>query len=153
MAHSGPLPPAAVPHPPTGRPSRTLPAWVSLASSSLAQVSGYLNLLANTIDNFTHGLAVAASFLVSKKVSRGRERWAPRISGGNDGACINQLARPPKQVSSPCTSHSITNTLIQALRAARGCLLSEPLGCSCCECSLLGLHTSAKLLGLGPACF
>ncbi|XP_066217672.1 zinc transporter ZIP13 isoform X2 [Saccopteryx leptura] len=32
------------------------------------KVSGYLNLLANTIDNFTHGLAVAASFLVSKKV-------------------------------------------------------------------------------------
>ncbi|KAG8519571.1 Zinc transporter ZIP13 [Galemys pyrenaicus] len=31
------------------------------------KVSGYLNLLANTIDNFTHGLAVAASFLVSKK--------------------------------------------------------------------------------------
>uniref|UniRef100_A0A2K6S3Z1 Zinc transporter ZIP13 n=1 Tax=Saimiri boliviensis boliviensis TaxID=39432 RepID=A0A2K6S3Z1_SAIBB len=34
-----------------------------------SQVSGYLNLLANTIDNFTHGLAVAASFLVSKKTS------------------------------------------------------------------------------------
>ncbi|XP_057604796.1 LOW QUALITY PROTEIN: zinc transporter ZIP13 [Hippopotamus amphibius kiboko] len=32
------------------------------------QVSGYLNLLANTIDNFTHGLAVAASFLVSRKI-------------------------------------------------------------------------------------
>lgn len=32
------------------------------------KVSGYLNLLANTIDNFTHGLAVAASFLVSKKM-------------------------------------------------------------------------------------
>ncbi|KAK1335735.1 hypothetical protein QTO34_003529 [Cnephaeus nilssonii] len=31
------------------------------------KVRGYLNLLANTIDNFTHGLAVAASFLVSKK--------------------------------------------------------------------------------------
>uniref|UniRef100_A0A8C2YZT9 Zinc transporter ZIP13 n=1 Tax=Cyclopterus lumpus TaxID=8103 RepID=A0A8C2YZT9_CYCLU len=29
---------------------------------------GYLNLLANCIDNFTHGLAVAGSFLVSKKV-------------------------------------------------------------------------------------
>ncbi|XP_075401845.1 zinc transporter ZIP13 isoform X1 [Tenrec ecaudatus] len=33
-----------------------------------SKVSGYLNLLANTIDNFTHGLAVAASFLVSKKI-------------------------------------------------------------------------------------
>ncbi|KAG5264166.1 hypothetical protein AALO_G00272870 [Alosa alosa] len=30
--------------------------------------SGYLNLLANCIDNFTHGLAVAGSFLVSRKV-------------------------------------------------------------------------------------
>ncbi|PNJ68291.1 SLC39A13 isoform 5 [Pongo abelii] len=47
------------------------------------KVSGYLNLLANTIDNFTHGLAVAASFLVSKKV-RGlgpvglwRFQWQP----------------------------------------------------------------------------
>ncbi|KAG8431417.1 hypothetical protein GDO86_018853 [Hymenochirus boettgeri] len=30
--------------------------------------SGYLNLLANTIDNFTHGMAVAGSFLVSRKV-------------------------------------------------------------------------------------
>lgn len=37
-------------------------------SSFSLQVSGYLNLLANTIDNFTHGLAVAASFLVSRKV-------------------------------------------------------------------------------------
>ncbi|KAM6159298.1 zinc transporter ZIP13 [Rhynchocyon petersi] len=46
----------------------------SAAESSLQtmvrniKVSGYLNLLANTIDNFTHGLAVAASFLVSKKI-------------------------------------------------------------------------------------
>uniref|UniRef100_A0A2K5RY64 Zinc transporter ZIP13 n=1 Tax=Cebus imitator TaxID=2715852 RepID=A0A2K5RY64_CEBIM len=39
------------------------------------KVSGYLNLLANTIDNFTHGLAVAASFLVSKK-------WGSGNSGG-----------------------------------------------------------------------
>lgn len=79
MAHSGPPPPAAVrPPPPTGRPSRTLPAWLSLASSPLTQVSGYLNLLANTIDNFTHGLAVAASFLVSKKVSGGLGQVGPR---------------------------------------------------------------------------
>lgn len=34
------------------------------------QTSGYLNLLANCVDNFTHGLAVAGSFLVSKKVRR-----------------------------------------------------------------------------------
>ncbi|ESO90345.1 hypothetical protein LOTGIDRAFT_123666, partial [Lottia gigantea] len=32
------------------------------------QVTGYLNLLANVIDNFTHGLAVGGSYLVSLKV-------------------------------------------------------------------------------------
>ncbi|XP_067902007.1 zinc transporter ZIP13 isoform X2 [Heterodontus francisci] len=32
------------------------------------KISGYLNLVANGIDNFTHGLAVAGSFLVSRKV-------------------------------------------------------------------------------------
>lgn len=32
---------------------------------SSKKVAGYLNLLANSIDNFTHGLAVAGSFLVS----------------------------------------------------------------------------------------
>ncbi|XP_063046582.1 zinc transporter ZIP13 [Engraulis encrasicolus] len=32
------------------------------------KTSGYLNLLANCIDNFTHGLAVAGSFLISRKV-------------------------------------------------------------------------------------
>ncbi|EDO48819.1 predicted protein, partial [Nematostella vectensis] len=32
------------------------------------QVVGYLNLFANIIDNFTHGLAIAGSFLVSRKV-------------------------------------------------------------------------------------
>lgn len=31
-------------------------------------MTGYLNLMANSIDNFTHGLAVAASFLVGIKV-------------------------------------------------------------------------------------
>ncbi|XP_041371087.1 zinc transporter ZIP13-like [Gigantopelta aegis] len=31
------------------------------------KISGYLNLLANCIDNFTHGLAVAGSFLISPK--------------------------------------------------------------------------------------
>lgn len=31
------------------------------------EVSGYLNLIANGIDNFTHGLAVAGSFMVSYK--------------------------------------------------------------------------------------
>ncbi|XP_014887226.1 zinc transporter ZIP13 isoform X1 [Poecilia latipinna] len=37
-------------------------------SSEKIKTSGYLNLLANCIDNFTHGLAVAGSFSVSKKV-------------------------------------------------------------------------------------
>uniref|UniRef100_H3CVJ2 Zinc transporter ZIP13 n=1 Tax=Tetraodon nigroviridis TaxID=99883 RepID=H3CVJ2_TETNG len=40
----------------------------NLALCLHGQTSGYLNLLANCIDNFTHGLAVAGSFLVSKKV-------------------------------------------------------------------------------------
>lgn len=31
-------------------------------------ITGYLNLFANGIDNFTHGLAVAASFLAGTKV-------------------------------------------------------------------------------------
>ncbi|TEA34045.1 hypothetical protein DBR06_SOUSAS2310150 [Sousa chinensis] len=53
---------------PSGRPNSALPARHNPAFSPLTQVSGYLNLLANTIDNFTHGLAVAASFLVSKKI-------------------------------------------------------------------------------------
>ncbi|XP_031226805.1 zinc transporter ZIP13 isoform X3 [Mastomys coucha] len=42
--------------------------FLSSKEEDPSQVSGYLNLLANTIDNFTHGLAVAASFLVSKKI-------------------------------------------------------------------------------------
>ncbi|XP_077420961.1 zinc transporter ZIP13 [Vanacampus margaritifer] len=37
-------------------------------STEKIKTSGYLNLLANCVDNFTHGLAVAGSFLVSKKV-------------------------------------------------------------------------------------
>lgn len=32
------------------------------------QMSGYLNLMANSIDNFTHGLAVGGSFLISFRV-------------------------------------------------------------------------------------
>jgi solute carrier family 39 (zinc transporter), member 13 len=35
------------------------------SGESSKKVAGYLNLLANSIDNFTHGLAVAGSFLVS----------------------------------------------------------------------------------------
>lgn len=36
-----------------------------LEKSGNNKIAGYLNLLANSIDNFTHGLAVAGSFLVS----------------------------------------------------------------------------------------
>ncbi|KAM9301856.1 zinc transporter ZIP13 [Gastrophryne carolinensis] len=38
------------------------------STGSGIKASGYLNLLANSIDNFTHGMAVAGSFLVSIKV-------------------------------------------------------------------------------------
>lgn len=70
---------------------------LSLVSSYSPQVSGYLNLLANTIDNFTHGLAVAASFLVSKKV-RGGAGGAPQSQG--DEACV-----APHTCSAPCFLH------------------------------------------------
>uniref|UniRef100_A0A8B9KNF3 Zinc transporter ZIP13 n=1 Tax=Astyanax mexicanus TaxID=7994 RepID=A0A8B9KNF3_ASTMX len=40
----------------------------ALPGTEKIKTSGYLNLLANCIDNFTHGLAVAGSFLVSRKV-------------------------------------------------------------------------------------
>ncbi|XP_037088447.1 zinc transporter ZIP13-like, partial [Pollicipes pollicipes] len=32
------------------------------------QVAGYLNLLANSVDNFTHGLAIGGSFLASTRI-------------------------------------------------------------------------------------
>ncbi|KAL2303410.1 hypothetical protein Nmel_008677 [Mimus melanotis] len=78
-------------------------------SSFSLQISGYLNLLANTIDNFTHGLAVAASFLVSRKVGdfaillrAGFDRWSAakmQLStalGGILGACFAICAQSPK---------------------------------------------------------
>ncbi|XP_053116698.1 zinc transporter ZIP13 [Hemicordylus capensis] len=102
----------------------------SSRSSSLPaqkiKISGYLNLLANTIDNFTHGLAVAASFLVSRKVGllttmaillheiphemgdfaillrAGFDRWSAaklQLStalGGILGACFAICAQSPK---------------------------------------------------------
>ncbi|XP_068947713.1 zinc transporter ZIP13 isoform X1 [Petaurus breviceps papuanus] len=60
--------PAAAVH--NGGRCLALPAAVAGLSVEVQKIkiSGYLNLLANTIDNFTHGLAVAASFLVSKKI-------------------------------------------------------------------------------------
>ncbi|XP_010610720.1 zinc transporter ZIP13 isoform X2 [Fukomys damarensis] len=47
------------------------------------KASGYLNLLANTIDNFTHGLAVAASFLVSKKSQSTPGSWLQSPAGAS----------------------------------------------------------------------
>lgn len=38
------------------------------AKSKTIETIGYLNLLANGIDNFSHGLAVAASFIAGVKV-------------------------------------------------------------------------------------
>ncbi|XP_057637802.1 zinc transporter ZIP13 isoform X2 [Chionomys nivalis] len=97
------------------------------------KVSGYLNLLANTIDNFTHGLAVAASFLVSKKIGllttmaillheiphevgdfaillrAGFDRWtAAKLQfstalGGLLGACFAICTQSPKGVGTPCS--------------------------------------------------
>lgn len=34
----------------------------------LSQVTGYLNLVANAADNFTHGLSVGGAFLVSRRL-------------------------------------------------------------------------------------
>ena len=50
--------------------STTFFLWNLTKTMFLLQVVGYLNLLANSIDNFTHGLAVAGSFIVSTKVSQ-----------------------------------------------------------------------------------
>lgn len=46
------------------------PAEISTEPDSEQRISpaGYLNLLANVVDNFTHGLAVAASFLAGHRV-------------------------------------------------------------------------------------
>ncbi|XP_078004774.1 zinc transporter ZIP13 isoform X5 [Phascolarctos cinereus] len=105
-----------------------LPAAVAGLSVEVQKIkiSGYLNLLANTIDNFTHGLAVAASFLVSKKIGllttmaillheiphevgdfaillrAGFDRWsAAKLQlwtalGGILGACFAICAQSPK---------------------------------------------------------
>ncbi|KFO82891.1 Zinc transporter ZIP13, partial [Cuculus canorus] len=98
----------------------------SYPTDNRIKISGYLNLLANTIDNFTHGLAVAASFLVSRKVGflttmaillheiphevgdfaillrAGFDRWSAAkmqlytALGGILGACFAICAQSPK---------------------------------------------------------
>uniref|UniRef100_A0A8C6S779 Zinc transporter ZIP13 n=1 Tax=Neogobius melanostomus TaxID=47308 RepID=A0A8C6S779_9GOBI len=90
-------------------------SWKSSKQQSLQETSekiktsGYLNLLANCIDNFTHGLAVGGSFLVSKKVGdfaillrAGFDRWsAARMQlftalVGILGACFALYTQSPK---------------------------------------------------------
>jgi len=44
------------------------PAHARDSQASHKQMAGYLNLVANCFDNFTHGLAVAGSFIVSPKI-------------------------------------------------------------------------------------
>lgn len=66
-------------HPMPNQRRRHTSRWVSQVthlsffhciSEYLLQTTGWLNLLANVIDNFTHGLAVAGSYCISTKVRR-----------------------------------------------------------------------------------
>lgn len=50
------------------REAREKALQASKEKSDRKDVSGYLNLMANSIDNFTHGLAVGGSFLVGFRV-------------------------------------------------------------------------------------
>ncbi|CAG5014398.1 unnamed protein product [Parnassius apollo] len=50
------------------REAREKALQVSKEKSEKKDVAGYLNLMANSIDNFTHGLAVGGSFLVGFRV-------------------------------------------------------------------------------------
>lgn len=52
---------------PSGHPPQ-LEVSASSPGSSPVSATGYLNLLANGFDNFTHGMSVGASFLVSFKM-------------------------------------------------------------------------------------
>nr|XP_020655166.1 zinc transporter ZIP13 [Pogona vitticeps]XP_020655174.1 zinc transporter ZIP13 [Pogona vitticeps] len=109
-----------------GSPQSNGSSHLPSPSPQKIKISGYLNLLANTIDNFTHGLAVAASFLVSRKVGflttmaillheiphevgdfvillrAGFDRWSAaklQLStalGGILGACFAICAQSPK---------------------------------------------------------
>ncbi|KAL4642070.1 zinc transporter ZIP13 isoform X2 [Arapaima gigas] len=113
-------------HGPGVRYPAAVPKNTSHQAAEKIKISGYLNLLANCIDNFTHGLAVAGSFLVSKKVGvlttfaillheiphevgdfaillrAGFDRWkAAKMQlstalGGVLGACFALCAQSPK---------------------------------------------------------
>ncbi|KAM5317822.1 zinc transporter ZIP13 isoform 1-T1 [Glossophaga mutica] len=121
------------------------------------KVSGYLNLLANTIDNFTHGLAVAASFLVSKKIGllttmaillheiphevgdfaillrAGFDRWSAaklQLStalGGLLGACFAICTQSPKGVGTGVAGGG-RQVAVSGGVQARSCPWSHPAG-------------------------
>ncbi|XP_032975331.1 LOW QUALITY PROTEIN: zinc transporter ZIP13 [Rhinolophus ferrumequinum] len=132
------------------------------------KVSGYLNLLANTIDNFTHGLAVAASFLVSKKIGllttmaillheiphevgdfaillrAGFDRWSAaklQLStalGGLLGACFAICTQSPKGVG--------TGVVGWQVAVSRGALAKGSIQAGFCPQSTLGggaVHTAS----------
>lgn len=74
VAHRGPN---SNGHTPSGKPLSPsgvsanqvcLEAKVDSKPSTEVNITGYLNLLANSFDNFTHGVSVGASFLVSAKM-------------------------------------------------------------------------------------
>lgn len=48
--------------------SSSTPCNIVSNSLKTVEAAGYLNLIANGFDNFTHGLAIGASFLISSKV-------------------------------------------------------------------------------------
>lgn len=45
--------------------NKAITIFTKIHWSILLQITGYLNLLANTIDNFTHGLSLGGAFLIS----------------------------------------------------------------------------------------
>lgn len=67
FSSTGPRPDQSLPHSDVNQNGVTKPAS-ALDGLKTIHVTGYLNLMANGIDNFTHGLAVAASFLVGIKM-------------------------------------------------------------------------------------
>ena len=80
----------------------------------LSQTSGWLNLAANVIDNFTHGLAVAGSFCVSTKVGLYGRHNGPIGSNGNIRQCqlahsrrCIRLLQVARRCASACRSWSV----------------------------------------------
>uniref|UniRef100_A0A183AP87 Peptidase_M50 domain-containing protein n=1 Tax=Echinostoma caproni TaxID=27848 RepID=A0A183AP87_9TREM len=44
------------------------PRLIRILSSTFTFIEGYLNLFANVVDNFTHGVAIGGSYLVSLRL-------------------------------------------------------------------------------------